>query len=99
MPSTVEPDRNLSGSRTHAHRLPGLPSDLDDALLSIEYLEDPYSIYRRLREEAPPVAWSNAFQAWVLTRYDDVLWATRDPRLVVGLRMPTLLAQVPETDR
>jgi len=76
-----------------------MPPDLDEALLSLEYLKDPYPIYARIREEAPPLAWSEAFRAWVLTRYDDVLWATRDPRLVVGLRMPTLLAQLPEAER
>lgn len=82
-----------------AARSPRLSAELDQALRSRDYLVDPYPIYARLREEAPPVAWSESFRAWLLMRYDDVLWATRDPRLVVSPRMPTLLAQLPEADR
>lgn len=34
-------------------------------------LADPFSLYRRMREE-DPVHWSPSLKAWVLTRYDDV---------------------------
>jgi cytochrome P450 PksS len=44
------------------------------------FLEDPYSVYRRMRRH-DPVYWSDALGAWVLTRYDDVKAATRDPVL------------------
>ena len=44
------------------------------------FLEDPYPVYRRMRQE-DPVYWSDALGHWVLTRYDDVLAATRNPAL------------------
>jgi cytochrome P450 PksS len=44
------------------------------------FLEDPYPVYRRMRQH-DPVYWSEALGHWVLTRYDDVLAATRHPAL------------------
>jgi cytochrome P450 len=44
------------------------------------FLEDPYPVYRRMRRQ-DPVYWSGALGHWVLTRYDDVLAATRHPAL------------------
>jgi cytochrome P450 len=44
------------------------------------FLEDPYPFYRRMRRQ-DPVYWSDALGHWVLTRYDDVLAATRHPAL------------------
>jgi cytochrome P450 PksS len=44
------------------------------------FLEDPYPVYRRMRQR-DPVYWSNALGHWVLTRYDDVLAATRNRAL------------------
>jgi hypothetical protein len=38
---------------------------------------DPYAVYKLLREQ-DPVHWSPLMQAWVLTRYDDVLAVLRD---------------------
>ncbi len=49
-------------------------------LLSSEALEDPYPVYARLRSEAP-VYFSPVLQCWLLTRYQDVMGAFRDPRL------------------
>ncbi|NDD31138.1 MAG: cytochrome P450, partial [Proteobacteria bacterium] len=46
-------------------------------------LADPYAVYRVLRTE-DPVHWSDAWDAWFLTRYDDVAAALKDPRLRVG---------------
>src|SRR5947199_204886 len=43
-------------------------------------LADPYPLFRRLREQ-DPVHWSEAIQAWVVTRYRDVLEAFRHPAL------------------
>jgi cytochrome P450 len=42
-------------------------------------LDDPYPVYRRLRE-TDPVHWYEPFGAWVLTRYHDVAAALHDPR-------------------
>ena len=44
------------------------------------FLEDPYPFYRGMRQQ-DPVYWSDALGHWVLTRYDDVLAATRHPAL------------------
>src|SRR5205807_8383671 len=41
-------------------------------------IADPYPIYARLRDEAP-VAYVEDVDLWVLSRYDDVLAALRDP--------------------
>ena len=46
---------------------------------------DPYPLYKRLREE-DPVHWSEALDAWVLTRYDDVVAILRDPRFSADRR-------------
>ena len=40
---------------------------------------NPYPVYKGLREE-DPVHWSEALDAWVLTRYDDVVAVLRDQR-------------------
>jgi cytochrome P450 len=49
-------------------------------LANPEVLEDPFPLFRRMRRE-DPVHWSEAMQAWILTRHDDVHKALRDPRL------------------
>ena len=46
-------------------------------LVSKEFLVDPYSILRRLREE-DPVHWSDSIGGWILTRYDDMVTTFRD---------------------
>ena len=53
------------------HATPALPPELDALLESELIMENPYAVYARLREEAP-VAWSDRWQAWVVSRYDDV---------------------------
>ena len=52
-------------------------SDLDAQLTTPDFLVDPYTVYRRLREREP-VHWSEAWQCWLLTRYQDVAEAMRD---------------------
>jgi cytochrome P450 len=42
-------------------------------------IDDPYPVYRRLRED-DPVHYSNVVRAWVLTRHRDVALALNDPR-------------------
>jgi cytochrome P450 len=48
-----------------------------------EYLRDPYSVCRRLREEAPvqQVVLPAGLKVWLVTRYADVRAALADPRL------------------
>jgi len=45
-------------------------------LFGAEMLENPYPVYRRLREDHP-VYWDESLHGWVLTRYDDVLWSLK----------------------
>src|SRR5881296_379451 len=49
-------------------------------LLNSEVLAEPHALYHRMRQE-DPVHWSDAIQAWILTRYDDVCQAFNEPRL------------------
>jgi cytochrome P450 len=46
--------------------------------MSNEYFNDPYDVYRRLRDEAP-VYWSDKYGFYALSRYADVYRAHRDP--------------------
>jgi len=50
-------------------------------LIDDDFLQDPYPVYRELRE-AGPIHWSEEFfgGAWLLTRHEDVEMMLRDPR-------------------
>lgn len=50
------------------------------SLLSDDAVSDPYAPLGELREREP-VFWDSGLRAWLLTRYDDVHAAFRDPRL------------------
>ena len=63
---------------------------MDAELASERFVVDPYPTYARLRTEAP-VAWSEVRQSWVLTRYNDIEVALKDPRLSNARRMRALL--------
>lgn len=52
-----------------------------------EWLADPYTSYRELREREP-VHWSAALDHWVLTRYDDVAFVLKDERFSAANRSP-----------
>ena len=62
-----------------------------------EFLDDPYPVYRRMREH-DPVYWSDALGHWVLTRYDDVLAATRRPALSSARTEVFVRAQLCDSD-
>ncbi|HEY0095549.1 MAG TPA: cytochrome P450, partial [Archangium sp.] len=49
-------------------------------LLRPETWDDPYPTFARMRA-VEPIHFSEAWGGWMLTRYQDVLAATRDPRL------------------
>jgi cytochrome P450 len=57
-------------------------------IASRQFKTNPYPIYAQLRAEAPVarVALPDKRVAWLITRYDDVLAALRDERLVKDLR-------------
>ncbi len=50
-----------------------------DRLFGSDMRDDPYPVYKQLRE-ADPVHWDETLRAWVLTRYDDVASAFNDRR-------------------
>lgn len=51
---------------------------LDAALMSPGFVDDPYPAYAAIRN-ADPVFWSEAWGAWLITRYDDLERIARDP--------------------
>ena len=69
----------------------GRPARLDPATV-----HDPYPRYEQLRSE-DPVHWNKGIQAWVLTGYQDVLDALRDPRLSAE-RISALMRQAGKGD-
>jgi cytochrome P450 len=58
----------------------GLATEIDAALADPSFVEDPYPVFRRLREE-DPIHWSPSWAMWLVTRFDDVAAITRDPIL------------------
>jgi pimeloyl-[acyl-carrier protein] synthase len=52
-------------------------SDIEAKLTSPEFVADPYSTLRQLREEEP-IYWSPAIGGWILTRYDDIIVSFKD---------------------
>lgn len=60
--------------------------DFDTALLTPDYLANPYRYYSQLRE-TDPVYWSERLNGWIVTRYDDVRNALKNPRLISGRRV------------
>ena len=72
---------------------------LDRHLLSPDFYANPYPIYHQLRD-ADPVHWSDAWNSWVLTRYDDVTATLRDfSRFSNVGRIDLFLEQLPEIGR
>jgi cytochrome P450 len=63
--------------------------DLD--FLGPELTQDPYRYVAELREK-DPVHWSEIHQAWLLTKYDDVVAAFADPRMSSDRVKPLLQA-------
>jgi pimeloyl-[acyl-carrier protein] synthase len=67
----------------------------DESLLTPEFFANPYFFYHQLRSKEP-VYWSSRLQAWLLTRYADVVSALYDRRLNSGDRIAAILSQLPE---
>ncbi len=72
--------------------------DEEYALLCCGRSANPYPVYHRLREQ-DPVHWSEEFNGWLLTRYDDVLAAFSDSRLESAPRIDSYMNQLPERTR
>jgi cytochrome P450 len=75
---------------------------INEDLLGPEAIADPYTYYGQLREE-DPLHWNPRYETWVLTRYDDVVWALRHPEVFsseIFLRDPhPPLPPILETDQ
>jgi len=77
--------------------MPGAPVaiGLDEALNSDSFFADPYSVYERLRNEAP-VHWCEPWGQWVITRFADVLAVNKDPKRFSSAGWETrFLSQLP----
>ncbi len=55
-------------------------TSIHDDLLAPEVIANPYPYLAQLRE-ADPVHWNELHETWIITRYDDFLWVTRQPEL------------------
>jgi cytochrome P450 len=56
---------------------PAFIESIDQELLADRFVEDPYPTYARLRTE-DPVHWSEAWSAWVISRYAEVQAVLRE---------------------
>jgi pimeloyl-[acyl-carrier protein] synthase len=74
-------------------------SEIERALGSPDLFEDPYPVYRELRESFP-VYRSEVWDTWVLTRYEDVHATLRDPaRFASSGRIEATLDLMPDDPR
>ena len=71
---------------------------IDDQLVSRQFMEDPFPVYRRLQEEAP-VYWSDAWDCWLLTRFAHVDEAIRSTARFQNRVYATWMEQIPEENR
>ena len=65
---------------------------IEDQLASLELVSDPYPLYDELRE-THPVYWSEGWNAFLITRYDDVVAVLRDYRRFVNAGRYTLFME------
>lgn len=56
-----------------------MPLRLDDVIGTPEFAADPFPFYRELQTHAP-VQWSERWNCWVVTRYDDVRTCLQDAK-------------------
>lgn len=68
-----------------------------DGSIRRDVLEDPYPLYRQLREE-DPVHFDPSLGGWMVTRYADVRACVADPRLS-SERTQAYLSELPSVDR
>ena len=71
---------------------------IDDQLVSRQFMQDPYPVYRRLQEEAP-VYWSDAWDCWLLTRFAHVDAVIRSPAGFRNRVYATWMERIPEQNR
>ena len=71
---------------------------IDEQLVSRQFMEDPYPVYRRLQEEAP-VYWSDAWDCWLLTRFAHVDAVIRSPASFRNRVYATWMEKIPAENR
>ena len=72
---------------------------IEESLASGRYRQDPYPLYAKLRERAP-IYWSEAWNAWLITRHEDVKGILLDPvRFSNERRLEHMLDPLPEEAR
>ena len=54
-----------------------IPATIEELIITPEFIDNPYPLLRRLREEEP-VYWSDAIGGWILTSYGDILASFKD---------------------
>jgi len=50
---------------------------IQDDMFAPDVIASPYDYYGRLRDQ-DPIHWNETYQLWVVTRYDDLVWLTRN---------------------
>jgi pimeloyl-[acyl-carrier protein] synthase len=75
-------------------------SSLFERLVSTEFRENPYALYKELRENDPVhLAATTPIRQWFVTRYEDVVFVLKDPRFgreYARVAPPGYEMQVPE---
>jgi len=70
--------------------------EVDNLLADEQFFQDPHTIFHQLRGEAP-VCWSDNWNAWILTRYDDVMSVMRQTDVFSSAgRISYLLDSLPD---
>lgn len=72
--------------------------DRRDDFMTPKAIADPESYFGRLREE-DPIHWNATKKMWILTRYDDIVWACRQPHLFSSDKLGFNVKELPEKDR
>lgn len=65
----------------------------DKPMFGPEQLANPYPLYHRLRSESP-VSWSDELDGWLITGFDELATAVRDPRLSVRSKIDIPLKKI-----
>ncbi len=96
MALAAHPERCAASNASRTSKVSASSPTLDPfQLASAEMVSNPYPVYHRLRAEAP-VYWSDAWNGWVVTRYDDVHGVLLDQRFS-SARTSAILEHLPES--
>jgi cytochrome P450 len=57
-----------------------MATPVQNDMFTPDVIADPYTYYGRLRDE-DPIHWNDKYELWAVTRYDDLVWLTRNHEL------------------